>query len=139
MAYGYQVDPRSMTPEAREQDVVAELALRISKLEMRLLVPAVMIGAILGVPGFLLVRELQFRLMGVASWKVCLLGVLAPVLGAGFLGRFVAHLIARQRLRAWLHALERTHELPRARLEELARTLRALKSALPMLRAAPTR
>ena len=127
MAYGYQVDPRSMTPEARAQDVVAELALRISKLEMRLLVPTMMIGAILGVPAFLLLRALQFRLMGFASWKMCALGALAPVLGAGLLGRFVAHLIARQRLRAWLDVLERTHELPRARLQELARTLRSLR------------
>jgi hypothetical protein len=127
MAYGYQVDPRSMTPEAREQDVVAELALRISKLEMRVLVPTMMIGALLGVPAFLLVRALQFRLMGLASWKICAIGAFVPVLGAAFLGRFVAHLIARQRLRVWLDDLQRTHELARARLEELARTLDTLK------------
>jgi hypothetical protein len=127
MAYGYQVDPRTMTLEAREQDAVGELALRVSKLEMRVLVPTMMIGAILGAPAFLLVRELQFRVMGLASWKLSAVGALAPVLGAGFLGHFVAHLIARQRARAWLDELERTHELPRARLEVLARTLRALK------------
>jgi hypothetical protein len=127
MAYGYQVDPRSMPPEAREQDVVAELALRISKLETRLLVPTLMTGSILGVPAFLVVRALQLRLTGFASWRMCALGALVPMLGAGFLGRFLAHLIARQRLRAWLGELERTHELPRARLEELARTIRALK------------
>ena len=127
MAYGYQVDPRSMTPEARELDVVPELALRISKLEMRWLVPTLMIGAIVGLPTFLLVQELQFRLLGVAYLKFCAFGALVPVLGAGLLGRFVAHVIARQRLPTWLDELERTHELPRARLEELARTLRALK------------
>jgi hypothetical protein len=126
MAYGYQVDPRSMAPEAREQDAIGELVVRVDKLQMRCLVPTLMVGAILWFPAFMLVRRLFLEHAGFASWKLCGLVALAPVITAGFVGLFVTRVIARQRLHGWIDELQRSHDLPRARLEALARTLRAL-------------
>jgi hypothetical protein len=126
MPYREPDDTRDLDLDARELDAATALGQRCSGLETRVLFVAVVLGVIAGVPGWFVVQELQFRLIDAAFLYANALGFIGPVLGSALLGRHVARLLMRQRMPAWLDELARVHQLPRARLDELVRSLRAL-------------
>ena len=113
--------------EAREQLAAAELGRRRGKIQARVIAIAVVLGLAAGLVGAPLVTWLQIRLMG---WAILLIsnvvGFAAPAIGCAYAGRWISRSIVRQSTPAWLGELARTYQVPRERLELLARSLAAI-------------
>lgn len=98
-----------------------ELGERAAKLRRRILVPHILIGAVLGVIGYVLLREVQLQRMGMhmpyatggASFAPCFLGAM-------WLGKRAADAAVRLKMRGWCDELVKRHRLPAGALDDYA-------------------
>ena len=126
MAYRHPDELRDLDLDARELIAAEALGKRRSRLETRFILIAVLIGFAVGVPGYFFVQELQLRLVGLALGYGSALGFFGPAAVMAALGLRLARRTIRRRTPGWIEELERTYQVPRARLEELVLSLHAL-------------
>ena len=111
---------------------VQELGQRRSRLFTCVIVPFVVVGVLGGIPGYLAVRELQFRLMDVNwVWLSGVVGFAAPFLLFSMIGRFAARRLVASRTRRWVRDLAQKHAASLQLLEETALMLDCVESGTP--------
>jgi hypothetical protein len=98
-----------------------QLGLLATKLRRRIFVPLVLVGIILGVVGYVVLREAQLRSYGMHMPYVTGACSFAPCfLGAGWLGRRAADAAVRLQMRGWCDELITRHHLPAGALDDYA-------------------
>lgn len=98
-----------------------ELGTRAAKLRRRILFPHVIIGATLGIIGYVVLREAQLHRFGMHMPYLTGAIAFAPCLfGAAWLGRRAANAAVRLRMRSWCDELITIHRLPPGALDDYA-------------------
>lgn len=108
-------------PADAEALAARELGRRAAKLRRRLLVPHILVGAVLGVVAYALLREVQLQRVGMHVPYVTGAGSFAPCFfGAMWLGRRAADAAVRLKMRGWCEELVKRHRLAAGALDEYA-------------------
>lgn len=101
-----------------------ELGRRAAKLRRRILVPHILVGAVLGVVAYALLREAQLHRMGMHIPYATGAASFAPCFfGAMWLGRRASDAAVRLRMRGWCDELVALHHLPASALDDYATLL----------------
>jgi len=103
----------------REGIALQDLGQRRTRLRTRILFVFLIAGAALGVPGYVVMREIQFALAGFAFFRLSAVGFAAPIFATGAVGLAVARRVVRARTGAWLDELARQYQVKRERLAEV--------------------
>lgn len=125
-------DPYRETDESSDREGLAliDLGQRRTRLRSRILFVFLIAGAALGVPGYMIVREIQFAMAGVAFPKLsAAIGFFVPFAGCGAAGLAVARRMLRLRMNAWLDDVSRHYKVKRERLTEVTDLLEAAERA----------
>ncbi len=94
-----------------------------SSVRTRVLTIFVVVGVLVGLPGYWLVRELQFQSLGYAITWLSAVGFAVPAVGFGLAGKWVAGLILARRTPAKLTEVAANLKVPRDQLDDLAKML----------------
>jgi hypothetical protein len=98
-----------------------ELGERAAKLRRRILLPHLIVGATLGIVGYVILREAQLRSFGMHMPYVTGGVSFAPCfLGSGWLGRRAADAAVRLKMRGWCDELITRHRLSAGTLDDYA-------------------
>lgn len=116
-------EPAEVEPDP-ETRAMEELGARRGRLEKWVLLIFVATGALLGIPGYFLVRAIQFELWGV-NWALLsgAVGFAVPVFSMGWLGKLLAQALVWSRTRAILDEVCARHGASPARVRELVSML----------------
>ncbi len=105
--------------EDAELQAVEEVGRRAARLKTIILWPCVTIGALLGLGGYYLARELQFELWDMSfPWLSAVVGFALPLLASGALGLLISRLLTRRWRPGWIDEAARRHEVPREAVEQ---------------------
>jgi len=111
---------------AREDDAVRALGAWRSRVRTTVLLVFCISGALAGIAGFIGVRALQFRLLGVAIYYVSAIGFVAPFLLLALIGLWVSRAVLRRRAPAAIEAIAARYEIDRTVLDEVDRAIAGL-------------
>jgi len=105
----------------REGAAIREFARWRDRLQSRVLLGFALVGLVVAIPGFLVVRDLQFQWMnGVAlMWVTVAAGCVAPFVLAMFFGGRVASALARRRAPAVVARLAARYEIADTELTKI--------------------
>jgi hypothetical protein len=116
-----------LSPTERENRAVEDFGRWWTSTKTRILLAFILPAAVAGLFGYWLVREIQFRLMGVAVIYVsAVVGFLGPVAAAAWLAKVLGKRIVVARTPGKLDELARTYNIPREQLEHTVALLREL-------------
>jgi hypothetical protein len=116
MAYRDVID---FPPVDGEALAIKELAARASRLRRRIFVPAIVLGLVASVVGYLLAREIQFATFGAQiPWLSGVIGGIPPFSAALRVGQKLGDVAVSKRAPGWVEEQIRVHQLPAGVLDE---------------------
>jgi len=113
-------------PHAPEAEALAasELARRANRLHKLVIIPSILLGLVLGVAGYFLLRNVQFDLFGAhVPWLTGVLGVGGPVGGSFYVAERLAAFVKARRRGPWLEDVAARYGVPIEALEDYATLL----------------
>jgi hypothetical protein len=116
----YRQDEDRLGNAAREDDAVVAFGAWRSRVRTIVLTICTLTGAVLGIPGFLLVRELQFQMIGVALYYVSAIGFVIPFLVLAGVGVVVGRRVVRSRTPGAIDRIAAEYQIDKKVLVETA-------------------
>jgi hypothetical protein len=89
--------------EGPDIKAATELGRKAARVRSIVAWPCILIGVLMGIPGYLVVREIQFRTLGMnVAYVSAFAGFLPPLAAGIFVARFVSRRLIRARAKAWV-------------------------------------